>query len=368
MAAAPISGWTRDGQPRFIEVNPLAGIRPGYSDLCFIADFEGLSYQQLIGKFVDAFLARQARMKILVLHSDVAADAPPEEQDTLIAAEAVRAALAGRGHAVSKAAFREESLAALLRARRSGHGVQSGGRGGRQGHSGLHRAAPAGRAGACLSPASGAKAMDVTCDKPLTKRMLREAGLATPDWSVPPDWPGLDGRTYIVKAALEDGSIGLDDGCVVRGPDVKTRAAACAIRFGGRWFAEEYVEGREFNLALLGNTRAFRILPMAEMTFADWPAGKPRIVGYGAKWDEESDRLAPDGAPLRGGKERTGPGRQIESRLRSGVGPVRPDRLCAGGFPGDGNRRTADPGDQRQSLHHAGCRFCRSGGRGRHGL
>jgi D-alanine-D-alanine ligase len=47
-----------EGQPRFIEVNPLAGIRPGYSDLCFIADFEGLSYQQLIGKFVDAFLAR----------------------------------------------------------------------------------------------------------------------------------------------------------------------------------------------------------------------------------------------------------------------------------------------------------------------
>jgi len=48
----------RDGQPRFIEVNPLAGMRPGYSDLCFIAQFEGLSYQQLIGKFLDAFLAR----------------------------------------------------------------------------------------------------------------------------------------------------------------------------------------------------------------------------------------------------------------------------------------------------------------------
>jgi D-alanine-D-alanine ligase len=46
------------GQPRFIEVNPLAGIRPGYSDLCFIAEFEGLSYQELIGKFVEAFLTR----------------------------------------------------------------------------------------------------------------------------------------------------------------------------------------------------------------------------------------------------------------------------------------------------------------------
>ena len=49
----------KNGQPCFIEVNPLAGMRPGYSDLCFIAKFEGLDYQQLIGKFLDAFLARQ---------------------------------------------------------------------------------------------------------------------------------------------------------------------------------------------------------------------------------------------------------------------------------------------------------------------
>jgi D-alanine-D-alanine ligase len=52
----------RDGQPRFIEVNPLAGIRPGYSDLCFIAEFAGLTYQQLIGKFVSAFLARHPEL------------------------------------------------------------------------------------------------------------------------------------------------------------------------------------------------------------------------------------------------------------------------------------------------------------------
>jgi D-alanine-D-alanine ligase len=51
----------RDGKPRFIEVNPLAGIRPGYSDLCFIADFQKVSYQQLIGKFLESFLARQSQ-------------------------------------------------------------------------------------------------------------------------------------------------------------------------------------------------------------------------------------------------------------------------------------------------------------------
>jgi D-alanine-D-alanine ligase len=48
----------KNGKPCFIEVNPLAGIRPGYSDLCFIAEFQNLSYRDLIGKFLDSFLAR----------------------------------------------------------------------------------------------------------------------------------------------------------------------------------------------------------------------------------------------------------------------------------------------------------------------
>jgi D-alanine-D-alanine ligase len=53
----------KNGKPRFIEVNPLAGIRPGYSDLCFIAEFQGLSYRDLIGKFLDSFLARHPQFK-----------------------------------------------------------------------------------------------------------------------------------------------------------------------------------------------------------------------------------------------------------------------------------------------------------------
>src|SRR6185437_10388947 len=53
-------------------------------------------------------------MKILVLHSDIPPHAPPEEQDTLIAAEAVRAALAHKGYTVIKRAFHKETLPALL--------------------------------------------------------------------------------------------------------------------------------------------------------------------------------------------------------------------------------------------------------------
>ncbi len=52
-----------DGLPCFIEVNPLAGIRPGYSDLCFIADFEGLSHRDLIGAFLESCLRRHPDLR-----------------------------------------------------------------------------------------------------------------------------------------------------------------------------------------------------------------------------------------------------------------------------------------------------------------
>jgi D-alanine-D-alanine ligase len=52
-----------NGRPCFIEVNPLAGLRPGYSDFCFIAEYEGLSYNDLIGLFLDSFLLRHPELK-----------------------------------------------------------------------------------------------------------------------------------------------------------------------------------------------------------------------------------------------------------------------------------------------------------------
>ena len=45
-------------RPQFVEVNPLAGLNPEHSDLCFLAGFKGYSYQQLIGMILDSFLRR----------------------------------------------------------------------------------------------------------------------------------------------------------------------------------------------------------------------------------------------------------------------------------------------------------------------
>ena len=51
-----------NGRPHFIEVNPLAGLNPDHSDLCFIARFKGLAYQELIGLIMSSFLRRHPEL------------------------------------------------------------------------------------------------------------------------------------------------------------------------------------------------------------------------------------------------------------------------------------------------------------------
>jgi len=51
------------GKPHFIEVNPLAGMRPDYSDLCLIAARRGLSHAQLVGRIMASFFKRHPELK-----------------------------------------------------------------------------------------------------------------------------------------------------------------------------------------------------------------------------------------------------------------------------------------------------------------
>lgn len=46
------------GIPNFIEVNPLAGLRPVHSDLCILCDFVGISYTEMIKIIVDSATSR----------------------------------------------------------------------------------------------------------------------------------------------------------------------------------------------------------------------------------------------------------------------------------------------------------------------
>lgn len=231
-------------------------------------------------------------MKVLVLHSDIGDNPPPEEIDTITSAKAVAEALIKHGHEAPLAPFTTDAgkLAALLAREKADLVFNMV-----EGIDGIGHLAPIAprmldAAGMAYTGVDG-DAMAITSDKPRTKRMLRAAGIGTADWCEPPDWSGLTDKTYIVKSTLEDASVGLDDGCIVTGAEaVRRRAEESRARHGGRWFAEEYIDGREYNISMMqGPDGEPIVMPLAEMRFDDWPKDKPRIVGYGAKWDESLD-------------------------------------------------------------------------------
>lgn len=150
-----------------------------------------------------------------------------------------------------------------------------------------------------------------TLSKLVTKRRLEREGLPTPDWSA--DGSGLGADTpVIVKSVWEHGSLGLDESSVVKGAEAARIIAERSLRFGTEHFAEAYIDGREFNLALLEHRRGARVLPIAEILFEGWRDPRPRIVGYDAKWAPESEAYVR--TPRRFGLEQNEPA--LAARLR----------------------------------------------------
>jgi D-alanine-D-alanine ligase len=143
---------------------------------------------------------------------------------------------------------------------------------------------------------SGPGAMDLTTDKPSCKRRLVEAGIDTPPWAKWRDSKGLArliGRAVIIKPTTEDASMGIEDASVARDEDarglIRTMARRSAL-LQRKVFAETYVPGREINVSLLAGAAGEEpeVLPPAEITFEGFPPDKPHIVGYDAKWQQDS--------------------------------------------------------------------------------
>jgi D-alanine-D-alanine ligase len=227
--------------------------------------------------------------RVSVVYGAVAADAAPDEQDVLVEVDTVQQALTSLGFApvaVPLTLDLEAVRQRLLHVRPAFvfnlvESVEGLGR--------LIHLAPALYESLGLPyTGAGSEAMYLTSNKPLAKRLLAAAGIATPEGVEPATQglpvPGFPGP-YIVKSVWEHASIGIDDSSVV---EEARKVAAVARkrqrRFGGEWFAERFIEGREFNLSLLGGADGVELLPPAEMLFVDYPAGKRRIVDYAAKW------------------------------------------------------------------------------------
>jgi len=90
----------------------------------------------------------------------------------------------------------------------------------------------------------------------------------------------------IVKPLREDASIGIENSSVVYNIEsLRQRAAFIAATYNQPALVEEYIEGRELNVAIIGNEQP-SVLPISEIDFSKLPPNYPKIVTYNAKWVE----------------------------------------------------------------------------------
>ena len=128
-------------------------------------------------------------------------------------------------------------------------------------------------------------------DKSLTKKVLSFHGIRTPEFATvfrgALDWAGDIAFPLIVKPPQEDASLGIRSNSVVHDlRELFTRIDALQSEFQQPVLVEEFVEGREFYVGVLGNANV-RALPVMELDFSGFPAGVPRIASWEAKWGDD---------------------------------------------------------------------------------
>lgn len=91
----------------------------------------------------------------------------------------------------------------------------------------------------------------------------------------------------VVKPALEDGSEGISNASLVKDESaLRERAQMVHDRWHQPAIAEEYVEGRELYVSILGNRR-LSVFPARELFFKAENSDGPLLATYRVKWDKE---------------------------------------------------------------------------------
>jgi D-alanine-D-alanine ligase len=232
-------------------------------------------------------------MKVVLLYDDLPPTAREDELDVFVQADALDDAFAALGHTATRLPFTLNLADVTARLQRLQAGVAFNLVEAVGGQGRLVFLAPALLDGLNLPyTGAGTEAMFVTSSKLLTKRLLHAAGIPTPPWvTMSGPVTALPSGRYIIKLVWEEASIGLEDDAVVDVCGVSGLRGLMherAQRLGGEVFAERYIAGREFNLSVLAGPDGPEVLPPAEIHFVGYADGRPKIVGYRAKWDSAS--------------------------------------------------------------------------------
>ena len=142
-------------------------------------------------------------------------------------------------------------------------------------------------------PYTGAnpRGLTIARDKGLTKKILSYHGVRVPRFETfPLGRPVRPSASAVfpmlVKSLAEEGSVGIAQASVVHdAAELVERVAFLHDRHGTDAIAEQYIEGRELYVGVMGN-RKLQTFPVWELCLQNLPPDAARIATARVKWDE----------------------------------------------------------------------------------
>ena len=140
---------------------------------------------------------------------------------------------------------------------------------------------------------SGPGELYLSQDKGLTKKLLAFEDILYPRYAVFSRQAAFETggnlrMPLFVKPLRSDASLGIGGKSLVHDAvALMERVAAIHKELEDSALAEEYIDGREFYVGVLGNAQP-KALPPVEVDFTGFPEGVPKVMDSKAKWDEGS--------------------------------------------------------------------------------
>jgi len=138
---------------------------------------------------------------------------------------------------------------------------------------------------------SGPTGLTLCKNKGMTKEILAYHRIRFPAYAIFP--PGATIRRpkrlafpLFIKPLQEEASYGISQDSFVENDEAfEERVRFIHERMNQEALAEEYIEGRELYVSILGNRR-LQVFPIREVIFSEVPEGRPRFSTFKAKWDD----------------------------------------------------------------------------------
>ncbi len=138
---------------------------------------------------------------------------------------------------------------------------------------------------------SGPTGLTLCKNKGMTKEILAYHRIRFPAYAIFP--PGATIRRpkrlafpLFIKPLQEEASYGISQDSFVENDEAfEERVRFIHERMNQEALAEEYIEGRELYVSILGNQQ-LQVFPIREVIFSEVPEGRPRFSTFKAKWDE----------------------------------------------------------------------------------